>query len=232
MGQVRSVADRLIVALDAENADSALELAACLEGVVRVVKVGSILYTASGPSIVRQLQDRGFSVMLDLKFHDIPSTVEGSCRAAASLGVSLLTVHAAGGTMMLEAAARGAAHSTPSPEVLAVTVLTSEGNISPDEVEQRILEFAKTASDAGCAGIVCSAREAAAVRRKLGGDPIIVCPGIRPASSQVNDQQRIATPSEAIQAGADYLVVGRPITKSSDPRQAAANIITEMESVH
>ncbi len=231
-----SAQERLIVALDATEIEAALALARKLKGVVQTLKVGSILYTAYGPRVIQRLQKMGFQIMLDLKFYDIPSTVEGSCVSAANLNVSLLTVHASGGTMMLKGAVRGARRQAKvlgltAPKVLAVTVLTSEGSLDPAALKQQILKLAHCAQDAGCAGIVCSAQEAEMVRQTLGDKFIILCPGIRPASSQTNDQKRTATPAQAIQQGADYLVIGRPITQAKDPRAAAKTILEEMETI-
>lgn len=220
---------RLIVALDSRSPVEALRLARALRGLVRTVKVGSVLFTAAGPDILRRLRRLGFRVMLDLKFHDIPNTVELSCRAAAAHGVSLLTVHASGGSAMLAAAVRGAragAGRRARPLVLGVTVLTSLGGRS---TRGRVMAFAKEASTAGCDGVVASAQEAAALHHRFGRRLKIVCPGIRQASAKRGDQRRVATPAQALAAGADWLVVGRPITGSRDPRQAAQEILTEME---
>lgn len=222
-----TAADRLIVALDATTLAQALRLARALRGVVRTVKVGSILFTAAGPGIIRRLKALGFRVMLDLKFHDIPHTVERSCQAAARLGVSLLTVHAAGGPEMLAAAVRGSRTAgRRSPLVLAVTVLTSAGAAG---AQARVLALAKDAAKAGCGGVVASALDAAALRRRFGRRLRIACPGIRPASADRGDQKRVATPEAAVAAGADWLVIGRPVTGARNPRQAARGIVRGME---
>ena len=241
--------DRLIVALDFTAGAPALAMARALKGLVRTVKVGSALFTACGPDVVRRLRMLGFQVMLDLKFFDIPSTVELSCRAAAGLRVSRLTVHAAGDRRMLEAAVRGARAGTrrrgaSSPKVLAVTVLTSTpapatvrrgqrrvGGGQP-EVTQRVIRLARQALEAGCDGVVASAQEAAPLRRALRRPFELVCPGIRPLPASRGDQHRVGTPAEALASGADLLVIGRPITGARDPRAAARQLLNEMEDRH
>ena len=224
-GRMRA-ADRLIVALDVPTLAPALRMARTLRGAVHTVKVGSVLFTACGPPGIRRLRALGFQVMLDLKFFDIPNTVELSCRAAARLGVSLLTVHALGGATMLQAAVRGArsgARRGRRPLVLAVTVLTS----APASTGQ-VTALARMAREAGCDGVVASAREARALRR-LFPRLRMVCPGIRPKASTRGDQRRVATPAQALADGADWLVVGRPITGARDPRAAAHAILRQME---
>jgi orotidine-5'-phosphate decarboxylase len=224
----RRTSDRLIVALDDTSPAPALRLARLLRGLVGTLKVGSALFTAAGPEVIRRLRGLGFRVMLDLKFHDIPSTVELSCRASAARRVSFLTVHASGGRAILEAAVRGArlgARGSSRPLVLAVTVLTSAGMRDA----ARVPALAAEALRAGCDGLVASAREAARLRRRFGATPWIVCPGIRPSGAGGDDQRRIGTPAQALAAGADALVVGRPITASAHPRAAAEAILREME---
>jgi orotidine-5'-phosphate decarboxylase len=232
--------DRLIVALDETSLSGALHMAQALRGLVRTVKVGSVLFTASGPEAVRRLRALGFEVMLDLKFFDIPSTVELSCRSAATLRVSWLTVHASGGREMLQAAVRGAGTGRGRPRVLAVTVLTSTPNPAtirggpetlggPRATANIVRTLAYAAFDAKCDGVVASAHEAADLRKTFRGKLMIVCPGIRPASAFREDQRRVATPSAALRAGADRLVVGRPITGARRPREAAQAILDEME---
>ena len=227
--------DRLIVALDYTALGPALALARRLRGLVRTLKVGGALFTACGPEVVRRLRALGFEVMLDLKFFDIPNTVELSCRAAAAQRAALVTVHAAGGRPMLEAAVRGArteAHrlGTRRPRILAVTVLTSERGIRPSAVRARVVRLAREALEAGCDGIVASAHEAAALRRQFGARPMVVCPGIRPAGGPRGDQRRVMTPREALARGADRIVVGRPITAARSPRAAARTLLTELEA--
>lgn len=225
--------DRLIVALDAVDIEPAISVARRLRGVVRTVKIGSALFTAHGPRVVERVRSLGFEVMLDLKFLDIPSTVELSCRAAVHHRVSMLTVHASGGPEMLEAAVRGAREEarrlrTTRPRILGVTVLTSVDSGHLQGVRGRVLALAKTALQAGCDGIVASAQEAAVLRRRFGKRPFIVCPGIRMSHEPSGDQRRIATPREALANGADAIVVGRSITASRHPRTVARRILEEI----
>ena len=218
-----------------------------LRGLVRTLKVGGALFTACGPEAVRRLRALGFEVMLDLKFFDIPNTVDLSCRAAARLGVSLLTVHAAGGRAMLEAAVRGARAEArrlrlPRPKILAVTVLTSTPipatiRGGPETIGGRrstrrdVRDFTEMAIDAQCDGVVASAQEARELRQVFPDAQFeIVCPGIRPSGAFREDQRRIATPAQALAAGADRIVVGRPITSARNPRAAAKAILDEMET--
>jgi orotidine-5'-phosphate decarboxylase len=191
------------------------------------------LYYAAGNSIVQQLRDRGFSVFLDLKLHDIPNTVAGAVRSAAQAGASLLTIHASGGAAMMSAAAE-AASAPGSPRLLAVTVLTSmDANelagigITASPAEQ-VLRLAKLAQASGIDGMVCSAEEVATLRRETGPNTLLVIPGIRPTGSVIEDQKRIATPAQAITHGASMLVVGRPITRAPDPAEAAQAILQEI----
>lgn len=228
--------DRLIVALDVPSAVAARELAARLRGTCRWVKVGLELYLAAGSAMVEELTAQGFSVFLDLKFHDIPNTVAGAVRSAASMGASLLTVHAAGGPAMLRAASEAGAATKNAPQLLAVTVLTSmdRAQLSAIGIEttpaDQVLRLARMAVDAEMRGLVCSPEEVALLRRELGAEPRLVVPGIRPAGVAVGDQKRIATPADAIHAGASQLVVGRPITQAGDPAKAAQAILDEITS--
>jgi len=226
--------NRVIVPLDVESSDEALTWVDRLGDQGEFYKVGLELYTRAGPEVVRELIDRGKRVFLDLKLHDIPNTVAGAVRAASDLGVDLLTVHASGGPTMLDAAARARSGGL---RVLAVTVLTS---LSPDEmstvwgreirsVREEVGRLAVLAQEAGMDGIVASALEASWVRSQVGDDFMIVTPGIRPAGADRGDQSRVATPTDAIRAGADYLVVGRPITQAADPAAALAAVIEEVE---
>ena len=232
--------DKLIVALDLPSASAATQMAERLQGHVGLFKVGSELFTAEGPVPVRYLITTGHKVFLDLKFHDIPNTVRAAAREAAELGVSLVNVHASGGRKMMEAALEGArsagAAQQVGPKVLAVTILTSleaqelaELGISGMPMEA-VVRLACLAQSAGLDGVVASAREIAAIRRACGPNFLIVTPGIRPTSSATNDQARIATPASAMAAGADYLVVGRPVTGAPDPVAAADAIVAEMET--
>lgn len=232
---MQSGGECLIVALDVANEEAARALVLELGEAVSFYKVGKELFTAVGPSIVRELVAGGKKVFLDLKFHDIPNTVAGAVRTAASFGVSLLTVHASGGSKMLQAAAAAAAQSETKPTVLAVTVLTSMAAADLEEVgingsvEAQVLRLAGLAVNAGCGGIVASAQEAARLRQTLGTGFTLVTPGIRPAGGVAGDQARIVTPEDAISAGATYLVVGRPITAADHPREAARDIIQQIE---
>jgi orotidine-5'-phosphate decarboxylase len=233
---------RILVALDVATAEEATRLADTLRGVVGGYKIGSQLFTAAGPSIVRSFVDRGDRVFLDLKFHDIPNTVAGSVAAAASLGVWMLNVHASGGAAMLSAARRAADEAARTrggarPLVIAVTVLTSldAGTLesvgchsSPLEQAVRLARLAQTA---GLDGVVTSPQETAAIRDACGSDFVIVTPGIRggAATAGPDDQQRTATPAGAVEAGSSYLVLGRPITGARDPRAAAMTMNEEID---
>lgn len=216
---------RIIVALDTDSPEGALATARSLVGEVGMFKVGMELFPRGGAELVRALQALGHGVFLDLKFHDIPNTVAGAVRAAAALGVRFATVHASGGRAMLAAAAEAAGRTGMA--VLAVTVLTSMDDQDLAEVgfaggaAVSVLRLAELAAAAGVHGIVCSAREVAQVRGGLGKGPVLVTPGVRMPGGETGDQKRVVTPAEAIRRGADYLVVGRPITKAPDPVAAA-----------
>jgi len=213
-----------------------------LRGHVGMLKVGLELFTAEGPVLARYLVGRGEKVFLDLKFHDIPNTVRAAAREAAQFGVSILNVHASGGRKMMEAALEGAQEGArrtgrSRPLVVGVTVLTSLASEDLDEVgigggaEEAVVRLARLVRDAGLDGVVTSPQETAVLRRALGPGFVIITPGIRPAIPQggTDDQARIATPGSAVQAGADFLVVGRPITGAADPAAAADAIVAEME---
>ncbi|HVN93740.1 MAG TPA: orotidine-5'-phosphate decarboxylase [Terracidiphilus sp.] len=226
--------ERLIVAVDVPSAAASAELVKKLEGACRWFKVGLELFTAAGPAVLEPLIDGGYSVFLDLKFHDIPNTVAGAVRSATSLGVRMVNVHAAGGPAMLAAAKAALEGVTNPPELLAVTVLTSmdaaalnASGIARSPAQQVEL-LAKMCLSAGIRGFVCSPQEVAALRALTGPEGVLVIPGIRPAASEIGDQKRIATPAEAIRKGASYLVVGRPITQAADPAQAAQSVLREM----
>ena len=226
--------DRLIVALDFTTQSPALAMAKQLKGLVRTMKIGSVLFTACGPEIIRRVRRLGFEVMLDLKFHDIPSTVGLSCRAAVQHRVALLTVHTSGEQRMLEAAvaavrSESRLRNIHRPLVLGVTVLTSVGAKQQGSVQSRILSLSYSAQKAGCDGVVASAQEAKALRRRFKNRLRIVCPGIRPSWASAGDQKRICTPADALARGADWLVIGRPITTAPNPRLAAERILNEME---
>jgi orotidine-5'-phosphate decarboxylase len=198
-------------------------------------KVGGQLFTAEGPRAVTKLADLGFDIFLDLKFHDIPNTVAHAVAAAVRLPrVRLMTLHASGGLAVMRAAREAAGSKKNPPALLAVTVLTSFDEPTLREIGMegslgsRVVALARLAKTAGMDGVVCSALEAPAVRRELGPDFRILVPGVRPASAATNDQSRVATPGDAVRAGADYLVVGRPITAAADPRAAARAIVAEI----
>ena len=236
MGSQLATRDRLIVALDFSRTAEALRVVTSLGDSVSTYKIGKQLFTAEGPEVVRRVIDAGKRVFLDLKFHDIPNTVGSAVRSAASLGVTMLTVHASGGFKMLKAGAEAAAQSDAKPLILAVTVLTSLAQEDLEEVgvigdlSVQVLRLASLAERAGCGGIVTSPREASAVRQRFGDKLAILAPGVRPAGSDAGDQARIATPEEAVRAGITYMVVGRPITAAADPGAAARRILTEMEN--
>lgn len=225
---------RIIVALDYPDAGQALALASRLDPNLCRVKVGKELYTAAGPSLVAELRKLGFGIFLDLKYHDIPSTVAGACRAAAELGVWMFNVHALGGRAMMSAARDAVSSIANRPKVTAVTVLTSMGAADMAEIglggtpEDAVLRLSRLAQEAGLDGVVCSAREAAALRRQFGKSFCLVTPGIRPAGAATNDQSRVATPRQAIADGSDYLVIGRPITGAPDPLAALRSISAEI----
>jgi orotidine-5'-phosphate decarboxylase len=224
---------RLIVALDLPSAGLAMEMVDQLQGVVQWFKVGMELYYAAGNGIVEHIRKRGFEVFLDLKLHDIPNTVAAAVRTLRASGAALLTVHAGGGEAMLRAAAE-AASAPDSPQLLAVTVLTSMdaqqlAGVGVDDVPlgqvKRLAEMAKLC---GISGIVCSPQEVLEVRGVMGPQGMLVIPGIRPTGGRADDQKRIATPGDALRNGASKLVVGRPITKAVDPAKAAEAILVEM----
>ncbi len=231
------VRDRLIVALDVAAASRARQIVASLGEAISIYKIGKQLFTAEGPQVARELIASGRKVFLDLKFHDIPNTVALAVAEACKLGVSMLTVHAAGGSKMLRAAVEAAAATKNSPLVLAVTVLTSLRDEDLSEigvaggVSDQALRLAALARTAGCGGVVASAREAGAIRRQLGTGFAIVTPGVRPAGESSQDQARVVTPAEAIAAGATHIVVGRPIVAAPDPPAAARAILQEMDTV-
>jgi orotidine-5'-phosphate decarboxylase len=229
--------DRLIVALDVPSATQARQLVQSIGESASTYKIGKQLFTAEGPNLVRDLVASGKKVFLDLKYHDIPNTVAAAVRAAAELQVSMLTVHASGGSKMLKAASEAAAQSSAQPMVLAVTVLTSMSDADLQEIGvagtalTQVLRLGALARSAGCGGLVASAKEAAELRRELGEGFAIVTPGVRPAGSAAGDQARVVTPGDAIAAGASHLVVGRPIIEAADPAKAAKDIVAEIEKV-
>lgn len=226
---------KLIVALDVPSLAQAQKLVETLSPVVEYFKVGKELFTAEGPSVVRMVHDHGGKVFLDLKFLDIPNTVAGAVRSAARLGVWMVNVHASGGGAMMKEAAQAAAAAPKPPIVIGVTVLTSMNEESLKEigvnaaVGEQVVRLARLAKTNGLSGVVASAQEATMLRRSFGKDFLIVTPGVRPAGAEAGDQKRVLTPKAAIAAGADCLVVGRPITESPDPKAAAEAILKEMK---
>lgn len=231
---IESARRRLIVALDVPKASAALDLLERLEGTCTWFKVGLELFASAGPSVLEPILSRGYSVFLDLKFHDIPNTVGGAVRSAARLGARMITVHASGGPAMLSAARKALDGIANPPELLAVTILTSMDTDQMNAVglerspAQQVNLLAQMTLESGIRGFVCSPQEVAAMRALAGAEAAIVVPGIRPTGSDTADQKRIATPAETLRMGASYLVVGRPITQSSDPAEAASAILTEM----
>ncbi|HMC13706.1 MAG TPA: orotidine-5'-phosphate decarboxylase [Gallionellaceae bacterium] len=221
---------KIIVAMDYADAKSALELAAQLQPALCRLKVGKELFTACGPQLVEQLMQRGFEVFLDLKFHDIPNTVAQACKAVAALGVWMVNVHALGGRRMMEAAQEALTNAAHPPKLIAVTVLTSMGkeDLVDIGIEAKpadlVLRLAKLARECGLDGVVCSAQEAALLRREFGYEFCLVTPGIRPPQADMDDQMRVMTPRAALENGSSYLVIGRPITRSANPLQALQEI--------
>jgi orotidine-5'-phosphate decarboxylase len=233
----------LIVALDFDSLSSAVKFAKQVADLVGMFKIGNQLFTAAGPAAVKEVAALGAGIFLDLKFHDIPNTVAGAVLSAAAMtGVQLVNVHALGGKAMLEAAVQAISAGVPMgadrPRLLAVTILTSMDQKAMKEVgisgapKLRVVKLAQLAKSAGVDGVVASVQEAKAIRKVCGRDFLIVTPGVRPkdktAASEKDDQARTATPTEAIRAGADFLVVGRPILAAADPRAAAQAIVEEI----
>lgn len=227
---------RVIVALDFPDAAKALALVERLDPAQCKLKVGKELFVRAGPALVEKLAASGFMVFLDLKFHDIPNTVAQACRAAGDLGVWMVNVHASGGLKMMQAAREAVDQSRNPPKLIAVTVLTS---MSGEDLRQvgldvepavQVARLANLANTAGMDGVVCSAQEATLLRQQIGPDFLLVTPGIRPAGSEAGDQTRILTPARAMEAGADYLVVGRPITQADDPVTALQRINAEIDN--
>ena len=226
----------LIVALDFADARAALALAERLDPAQCRLKVGKELFTSAGPAVVRELVARGFAVFLDLKFHDIPNTVAGACRAAADLGVWMMNVHAVGGEAMLRAARSALGDDQDRPLLIAVTVLTSIDETTlhavgvAGSIAAQVARLAALTEHAGLDGVVCSPLEIALLRTERGASFKLITPGVRPAASAADDQVRVATPGAAISAGASYLVVGRPVTQASDPLAALAAINAEISA--
>ncbi|MFC1644329.1 orotidine-5'-phosphate decarboxylase [Candidatus Omnitrophota bacterium] len=232
--------ERLIVALDVDDVQRALEMIDILSPEVEAFKVGIAPFTDFGHCVLDKLQFAGKRVFLDLKFHDIPNTAAAAARAAAKKGVFMMNFHCLGGRRMLEAGVRGAMEGSSSegrkpPILLGVTILTSMSEEDmkaigiAGDLQSKVLELAQVARDAGMDGVVASAKEARAIKEKIGNDFLIVTPGIRPEWAASQDQKRVLTPRQAISEGADYIVVGRPIIQADDPLQAARRIIEELK---
>jgi orotidine-5'-phosphate decarboxylase len=224
--------EKIIVALDVNRIETARNLVAHLQGHVSWYKIGLQLFTLAGPALVKEVKQSGAKVFLDLKFHDIPNTVQHAVDSACSLGADMLTVHLAGGSEMCRAAVIGRASA--STLLLGVTVLTSQTEITLFEIgvertiTQQVMALAEVAKEAGVAGLVASPKELQALRDRFGSSFTIVTPGVRPSWSESGDQKRVMTPREAVRLGADYLVIGRPIIGASDPQAALTRIVTEM----
>lgn len=229
----------VVVALDFEQKADALNLVSQLDPTLCRLKIGKEMFTHFGPQFVQQLQQRHFDVFLDLKFHDIPNTVAKAVKAAADLGVWMVNVHASGGSKMMSAAREALIdYGTDKPYLIAVTVLTSMEQRDLTELginqtpEQQVLKLASLTNQAGLDGVVCSAQEAALLKQQFGKCFCLVTPGIRPVSSSQDDQKRVMTPAQAVTAGVDYMVIGRPITKAAQPLQALNAIVQEILSAN
>ncbi|MDB2705400.1 orotidine-5'-phosphate decarboxylase [Pseudomonadota bacterium] len=214
---------KIIIALDYPSSDAALALAKQLDPQRCRLKIGKELFTRSGPNLVEALTKQGFDIFLDLKYHDIPNTVAKACAAAADLGVWMMNVHALGGTAMMTAAKESLGNQSDRPLLIAVTLLTSMDQATFNQIglqgsiTDTVLRLAKLADESGLDGVVCSAQEAAQLRAQYSSDFKLITPGIRPVNSMQGDQHRTMTPAEAVSAGSNYLVIGRPITGAEDP---------------
>lgn len=228
---VKNARDRLIIALDFPDAAQALNCARALSGDVSFFKIGLQLYTAAGPEIVRAVAANGAKVFLDLKLHDIPNTVAKAVAAASELGVAMLTLHLSGGRSMIEAAV---ASCPPALLLLGVTVLTSADEAALQEtgvegsIQAQTLRLAELGATAGIRGLIASPQEVTSLREQLGDEMTIITPGVRPTWAAPHDQKRFTTPREAVRNGADYLVIGRPVTEHADPREAVRKILEEL----
>ena len=238
MSGIETAGSRVIVALDYPDAASALQLVAGLTPELCRLKVGKELFTRAGPQLVEELVGRGFDVFLDLKFHDIPNTVASACHAAADLGVWMVNVHAQGGERMLLAAREGVARAARVPLLIAVTILTSMDENDLVAVglsgtpRDNVMRLAALAHQCELDGVVCSSRETSMLRERLGADFSLITPGIRPVGSQADDQRRVMTPVDAINAGSSYLVIGRPVTRADDPVSVLRTINSELSALN
>ncbi len=224
--------NKIIIPLDLDYKE-ALKLAKLLDPKICRMKIGNQLFTSSGPKVVKELHQLGFDVFLDLKFHDIPNTVHEAVKSAADLGVWMVNVHASGGKQMLEASKKALQQFSNPPFLIAVTVLTSLSQeflseIGLDNLDDQVFRLTRMAKESGLDGVVCSASDAESVKKEFGEEFLTVTPGIRPSGSSLDDQSRVSTPSEAIASGSDYLVIGRPITGSEDPKKALEAIYKEI----
>ena len=224
--------NKIIIPLDLEYSE-AIHMAKKFDANLCRLKIGSQLFTSSGPQIIKELNSLGFDVFLDLKFHDIPNTVYEAVKSAADLGIWMINVHASGGRAMLEASKKALEGFDQPPLLIAVTVLTSLSEDSLNEVgikdlSGQVLRLAELTKECDLNGVVCASTDVKAIKNRFGKDFITVTPGIRPNDSKVNDQNRISTPSDAVKNGSDYLVIGRPITESEDPTKALEKIIKEI----
>ena len=238
MNDTETPGPRVIVALDYPDAESASQLVMRLDSAQCRLKIGKELFTAAGPDFVRRLVDLGFDVFLDLKFHDIPSTVAKACAAAARLGVWMMNVHALGGERMLTAAREALSGLTRPPLLVAVTILTSMDETDLKSIGlggtpgDHVIRLATLAHDCGLDGVVCSSRETRELRTRLGRSFRLVTPGIRPSGSQMDDQRRVMTPADAVRNGSTYLVIGRPITQADDPLGILLTINKELAALN
>ena len=228
---MNEVSSPILVALYFPSAESAIELARQLDPSLCRVKVGKELYTRCGPEILNELHKLGFEVFLDLKFHDIPNTTAQAVGVAADMGVWMVNVHASGGRRMMEACAEKLSQYSNAPLLIGVTVLTSmeradllDVGVDADPIDH-VMRLAKLTKECGLDGVVCSSHEVSQLKQTLGSEFQLVTPGIRPASAELGDQRRVMTPSEALAAGSDYLVIGRPITKAEKPLSALEDIV-------
>ena len=224
--------NKIIIPLDLEYSE-AIRMAKNFDANLCRLKIGSQLFTSSGPQIIKELNSLGFDIFLDLKFHDIPNTVYEAVKSAADLGIWMVNVHASGGRAMLEASKKALEGFDQPPLLIAVTVLTSFSEDSLNEVgindlSEQVLRLAELTNDCDLDGVVCASTDVKAIKNRFGKDFLTVTPGIRPNDSKVNDQNRISTPLEAVKNGSDYLVIGRPITESEDPTKALKKIIKEI----
>ena len=224
--------NKIIIPLDLEYS-AAINMAKNFDANLCRLKIGSQLFTSSGPQIIKELNSLGFDIFLDLKFHDIPNTVYEAVKSAADLGIWMVNVHASGGRAMLETSKKALEGFDQPPLLIAVTVLTSLSEDSLNEVgikdlSEQVLRLAKLTNECDLNGVVCASTDVKAIKNRFGKDFIAVTPGIRPNDSKVNDQNRISTPSEAVKNGSDYLVIGRPITESENPTKALEKIIKEI----